>query len=125
MPRGIEIGLEGLPLASEPVAPDRAVEEAEGPLVGSPVDHGRGQQDQAGARPQHRKASLRRRPHGLEESRGLEHERQGGGFAARQHQAGYSVQVVGPAHPRPVGPHSGQSRQMLADVPLQAQNTDP
>ena len=122
-----DVGLEGLLLASVAVATHDGIEQAEGALVRTPVEHLAGDQHEAGARPEEWKWTLRVTDpirDRLEQTGGLEQHGQGRRLAARQHQAGEPLEIARPLD-RPAGAtHLGQRGQVLTHVPLQVEDPD-
>jgi hypothetical protein len=82
----VEVGLEAVDLAAEGVAAHVDVEHAEPHLIGPAVLHPFGQQDQTGARPEHRHAIVDPFPDRLLETGGDEQERHRGRLAAWEYQ---------------------------------------
>ena len=82
-------------LAAVAVAPDDGVEHAEGPLVGSPVEHLLGHEHQAGAGPEDGQGVGRQAlDQRVEESGGLEQHGERRRLAARQNQAVHPVEFA-------------------------------
>ncbi len=92
-PVDVEVGLEGVDLATEGVAAHGEVDHAEGPLVGPTVEHVGGQQDHPGAGAEGRHPvgqALRQR---LAQPAAVQQQGDRGGLATGQDQAVDAVQI--------------------------------
>jgi hypothetical protein len=110
--------------SSGPPESSTVVEHTEAPLVGPAAAHLSRQQHQSGAGPEDRHAGADHRRHRVEQSRGGQQERQGGGLAARKDEAVEPVQVGLGQHRAPGHAEPAEGGQVLADVPLEGQYAD-
>ena len=118
-----ELGLEGLPLAPVPVAADHDVDQSEGVLVGSTVEHLAGHQHQTGAGAQQRQAVGRRRLDDVEQTGGRQQKGQRGRLPAREHQTRQARQVGRTLDPPDRATQLSQHDHVLPHVPLQVEHT--
>ncbi|MCO5556195.1 hypothetical protein L7F22_009739 [Adiantum nelumboides] len=121
----LQVGLEGVDLPAEGVAPHDDVEPAELVLVGSSVQDLLGQQDHAGTRAVRGQAVAQPGAQRLQELERVEQLGHRGRLAAGQDDAVHHGQLGRTADRHGLGARRGQRRHVLADVALQGQHTDP
>ena len=117
--------LERLVLAAVGVAPHGDVDGAEDGLVGPPVEHLGGQEDQPGAGAEDGEAAGQPLAQRLQQPRRVEEASDGGRLAAGDDERVGAGQVAGQADFEGVGPQGRQSLNVRPEAPLQSEDAAP
>lgn len=115
----LDVGLEGVDLPAESVAPNRHIDDAQRLLIHPAIQDGGPQQDHPGAGAEHRQAGGQPFDQRLPELEDIKQTAHGGGFAAGQHDPVDGCEFSRTADGDGGDPETVQGDQVLAHVTLQ------